>query len=283
MPSVITHHLLAEQVYNDCRLNKVDKQAFLLGALGPDFFYSSANGNFAELGSLFHHSNALTTLNTLLKSAADIDSTSYAFALGFLTHYALDSVVHPYVLSLVEEMLPMYPQATEHTLHDKIETNLDVIILRSKTGKLPSEVILKELIPQDNSLLDSVCNLLSQAVATLFEREISSAEVKTIYGEYRKFLSKYQDNTGIKKPFYKRLEILKGIPPIHTSRIRSIMEDDDIDYSNSSKTEWAYKGIKSCADFFEMFENAAELSSKLIAVALNGQSIEPQVGKIGFI
>lgn len=282
MPSVLAHNLLSKQVYDNAVPESTDKNAFLLGGLGPDFFYASKNPSLAKLGSLFHHSDACKTLTAMLEIARG-NNIAYSFALGFLTHYALDSIAHPFVLAVIDEMLPLCRRATEDTLHDKIETNLDVIILRNKTGQIPSEIPLKELIPQDTELLDAVSSPLAQTANTLFEANIKPEEVKTAYDEYRRFLNKYQDNTGIKRPFYKRLEILRNIPPIHSSRIRSIMEDDDFDYSNSSKTAWTHNGAECRADFFEMFDDAAALSDKLIKAADDNLPLKPIIGDIGFI
>ncbi len=286
MPSVISHDLLAKQVYDNIDSQNIDKSRFLLGALGPDFFYASKVRNkkdITRLGSLYHHSNADKALKTFVEVAQSIDNDAYSFAMGFLTHYALDSTAHPFVLAAVDEMLPDCRRATEKTLHDKIEINLDVIILREKTGKIPSEVQLKEMIPAKGETLNSIAELWSKASEKLFDFDVSEDEIIGAYADFRKFLNRYQDNTGIKRPFYRRMEALRNMPPVHSSRIRSILEDDDYDYSNISKNMWTHNGIQSNATFFELFESAAQLSEKLIACAMNNEPMTALIDGKGFI
>lgn len=286
MPSVISHDLLAKQVYDNIDSKNTDKVMFLLGALGPDFLYAAKvrnNKDITKLGSLYHHSDADKALRVFIETAQSIDNSAYSFALGFLTHYALDSTAHPFVLATVDEMLPECRRATKKTLHDKIEINLDVIILREKTGKIPSEVQLKELVPSNGEVLKSVAELWSKASKKLFDYDVSYEQIIRAYADFRKFLNRYQDNTGLKKPFYRHLESIRNMPPIHSSRIRSIVEDDDYDYSNTSKNVWSHNGIQSDATFFELFEEAADLGEKLISCAVNNEPMTDLINGKGFI
>lgn len=291
MPSVISHYLLAKRIVDDNGCfgdTGINEQAFLLGNFGPDFLYAckEVNGvSLAKLGYLLHHEDACRTLTVIIEKAFDIGSDiAISYMLGFLSHYAFDSVAHPFVLAIVKEMLPDCRRATESTLHDKIETNLDVILLRNRTGQLPAEIKFYNFMNTDNEVLDGIGKLMSEAIQILFGQKVDKSAIVNGYRkDYRKFLKSIYDATGIKRSFYQRIEKASDRAPVRSSRIRSVMEDDDYDYANTSKQEWTYNGIKSNEDYFELFDRSFSLAKRLINAALKREPLDSITGGRGFI
>ena len=73
-------------------------QAVALGSLGPDALYCGA-GALRELGRRLHRERTGEFLGLLAQCCAD-DAQCRDYALGFLSHYAVDAAFHPLVYAL---------------------------------------------------------------------------------------------------------------------------------------------------------------------------------------
>lgn len=112
MPSLLTHQWFAQQIITryQSRYPFLAKhpQAVWLGSQGPDpfFFYGHApfttRSNKTAVnawGSFLHNQPLQKTLFTLFQSYQTKNNSTLlsAYMVGALTHYVLDSVIHPYV------------------------------------------------------------------------------------------------------------------------------------------------------------------------------------------
>ena len=109
MPEGYTHVRTANRAAALAQLEIAHPAAFACGANGPDIFFcyrawksgEKRGENLPELGSSMHDENTGAFLRALVKYAATPAQRSYA--LGFLSHYAADCTVHPYVVCGTEE------------------------------------------------------------------------------------------------------------------------------------------------------------------------------------
>ena len=109
MPEGYTHVRTANRAAALAQLEIAHPAAFACGANGPDIFFcyrawksgEKRGENLPELGSRMHDENTGAFLRALVKYAATPAQRSYA--LGFLSHYAADCTVHPYVVCVTEE------------------------------------------------------------------------------------------------------------------------------------------------------------------------------------
>ena len=95
MPDYFTHVIAADKIYE--RLNvdlkhKINSRTlYILGAQGGDVFFAyNMKLSRSNLGRLLHQREPVELFRKLY-----LGNSSYAA--GFATHYALDSVIHPYV------------------------------------------------------------------------------------------------------------------------------------------------------------------------------------------
>ena len=146
---------------------------FQIGLQGPDifFFYKAYSSNrVTKYGYQLHFLSAAP----FLQHAVDVihekgrDSREYAYLLGFLCHFVLDSECHPYV----EEMM----QKTR-VGHLEIEEEFEKMLLR-KDGKNPLAYPLCELVPTDNVTAKSIY---------LFYEHMDPPTIKTAL-QYLKFI-----------------------------------------------------------------------------------------------
>lgn len=145
MPALITHHLFGERsatlLPEGVITSEEELLAFLLGNQGPDpFFFRmlTTPERGSEARALAHemHDGHMTSAFTALREgvghlpAADA-GIGRAFALGMLSHYALDRAAHPFVYAqqyaIVEAADDLYDADSE--VHAVIESDLDTWML----------------------------------------------------------------------------------------------------------------------------------------------------------
>ena len=107
MPSVYTHFLIARQSFLALPPRIQAKISpylplYYFGAQGADFcfFYKSSPKKTINFGSYMHRTGAWITFQTLQRYAAQSPAL-FAYAAGYITHYAADTVLHPYVYAAV--------------------------------------------------------------------------------------------------------------------------------------------------------------------------------------
>ncbi len=108
MPASYVHESLATDalaaaIAQQPSLSATHRAAFLAGAQGPDpfFFYRmlrpSLHISFNPVGEMLHKEHTGAFLLALLAHARQAGQVATSYALGFLTHYAGDTSLHPFV------------------------------------------------------------------------------------------------------------------------------------------------------------------------------------------
>lgn len=124
---------------------------FRIGLQGPDifFFYRAYKSNrVTRYGNHLHHSFALPFFRHALKVVKTYgrDSRQYAYLLGFICHYILDSECHPYVSEMMEK--------TEVS-HLEIEEEFEKLLLYMD-GKNAVAYPLARLVPTDDDTVEAI-------------------------------------------------------------------------------------------------------------------------------
>lgn len=106
MPSAYTHHLVAHRVFSTLptHIQKTIRPhlgLYFFGAQGADFcfFYKFLPGKRKNLGSYLHRKGGYEAFR-LLKNFSVHDSAALAYALGYITHYAVDVRYHPSIYAV---------------------------------------------------------------------------------------------------------------------------------------------------------------------------------------
>lgn len=149
MPAIYAHDRfgakVSEQLYGDLReiVTKYYPQ-FSIGLQGPDifFFYQPYRRNrISRYGSLLHQVSALSffgrALSVIPKKGRN--SREYAYLMGFICHFILDSECHPYVNEMVEKT---------GVSHLEIEEEFEKFLLRADCRD-PFSYPVADLIPTD--------------------------------------------------------------------------------------------------------------------------------------
>lgn len=132
MPTSVTHQLLAEEIYKKLP-KKISAEItslphFYLGAQGCDicFMYKAVSTVGENLGQFIHAVKPLSFFRILFEESQKSASVrSYAY--GYITHYAADTVFHPFIYELLggkEKVLK----------HHAIEHAYDAALLKKYKG-----------------------------------------------------------------------------------------------------------------------------------------------------
>ena len=163
MPYLCTHLAFGTRVASATGApTPLPGDAYLLGCLGPDVYFFDRLPPTPFVPHQKKHGNALhaldsDTLFSALKDAADDSLKPYLR--GFLTHIALDSVVHPYI------------EAKHRGIdHTRFEGVIDSIVYEQTKADVPYEAYLKH--KQDVSAIDA---LLSDVSETLCRKNVRGA------------------------------------------------------------------------------------------------------------
>lgn len=149
MADFVTHHLFGEESIRD--LNPWAKKicgyygkAFHWGLQGPDFLmmhhFATGGDEISSMGVTMHMDHVDRMFYTLCKTLAAVDYSALsrsmsAYFFGFICHYALDSVIHPYVFSMVEKNIENGVSDDDQMLHLKVETDIDTVLYKKRTGR----------------------------------------------------------------------------------------------------------------------------------------------------
>lgn len=145
MPALYAHNKFGKLVIPKlpAKIKKTIKKypdSFRIGLQGPDFlFFYIFNSNMTKLGVSMHHSNTYTFMQhacTVIKKYG-IDSPQYSYILGFICHFTLDNICHPYVNQFMKET---------GCGHVEIEGDLEHFIL-TKDGHHPESYPMHKLVP----------------------------------------------------------------------------------------------------------------------------------------
>lgn len=270
MPDSITHSFFALDVAQELKINSIKKHKdiYIVGAQGPDhyFFYNfmpckKSNG-IPKVGNLLHSSSTqkflITFIEKLKKSYID---SAYAFILGWVCHYALDTTAHPYIFYVTgnydKQDKSTYPYRGNHL---QLEKSIDSIFLRRR-GYNPNKFkstkelfTLKELPNEINELL----NLTIKETYNLDKMGDKYGLAYKHFVKYHNYMS--YDPYGIKKIIYKFLDLFnrKSNYVFKTFSYYNNV-NPKIDYLNESNNEWlhpSYDSEVSKDSFMDLYNQA---------------------------
>ena len=148
MPAAYTHHCVAREtlaLLPPATQTKLQPHLplYFFGAQGADFcfFYPLLGGFSQNFGSYLHRQGGFSAFQVC--KAFSCEPSLLAYSLGYITHYAADTVFHPFV----------YEKAGKSALkHTRIENALDRYF-KANSPNDPSEFFRAKLSPKDKKNL----------------------------------------------------------------------------------------------------------------------------------
>ncbi|MCB1326730.1 MAG: zinc dependent phospholipase C family protein [Spirochaetales bacterium] len=167
-----------------------------LGAIAPDLFYfyhilSSRNSSGLYWGNLAHHERVCELLLAFLDHIrADSDGhhrdKCLAFAMGYLTHCAVDIVTHPYIFYITGDYYSSDPEQAARAQNDhlRVENILDAYLVHQRWGMSAREYDFRQHIENTWEEDDSGDRRLDTDVWRMWVRSLAATFPEAFDSDY---------------------------------------------------------------------------------------------------
>ncbi len=269
MPAATTHTEFARKVYNSLPFSIqqeiTDPHAYFLGSQGPDYmFFSRAYvlpGSLSKYGNMMHHTKvreAILYLHTHCASSGVLKSYFY----GFMTHYALDSKMHPHINREAKKIHDTVG-TFEGEAHFRIEAELDAWVLQKEKK---SYRVFKDVKVSD-SAAEVIGTLYEGLFHTVYGMEIPAKRFEDSCHDVSTFTKMIAPGSSAKYHTVIRLETLAKQP--HMISAMMLDEKDPsvlplLNPNHEAREIPGQPGVTDSRDLPEQLEDAKQLALKLI-------------------
>ncbi len=285
MPNIITHVLFAREL-KETKLSESEKkklenrdQLYEIGANGSDYlFFHGINkkrfyqkSKLRDLGHYVHRRGTNDFYRTALEvirneREEDVKADEVAYIMGHLTHWALDSTAHPYIFYRTGSG----DQASK-TRHHKMESLLDAILLKVKTGQTIHDFKVYEVCDVPIEDVRAISRVYVRVAKDVYNMEIQPHQVLESLNDWYGVQKKLYDNTGTKLKALITMEKSVGAPGLVSGLIVPNNPEDPCDVCNLLHNEWVHpcdKEKKSTDSFMDLYNLALEKAEKAIGLFL---------------
>ena len=303
MPGLITHYICGQRVLAALPPNVASSitehhKLYNIGCQGPDIFFYYLPGvlrrELRGIGSKMHKQNVGNFMHAMAEGLVQLEGESrnagFAYFAGYLTHYALDCAVHPYVYYRSGFMREGEKGRKLKYLanHLRFESAVDTLMFKMVVGKRPRDEKLWKLVHVDRRTARDTANFIGKSINQAYGVEIGGKNVFSAMSHMAFVTRIMQSNRGMRKRVLGLgekifLRDMIGANLIHHQEIR-----DGLDYLNEEKTLWrdpcdeATEHMESFTELFEMAaDEAAELINCLWGYMHNNVTLEDLIEKLG--
>ncbi|MDC7301244.1 zinc dependent phospholipase C family protein [Agathobacter ruminis] len=278
MPGFVTHYLFGVNVFQGLPNGSIKKNlrknhaAFALGLQGPDvFFYylPSYLLHQKNLGALAHDHATDRFFSALLESrnlfAGDpvYLGIADAYLTGFMGHYTLDCLVHPYVYAFTNMDPANKPKDVEYFgQHAYFETELDNVLLYRFKHIYPSQFHQNATIHLNQLQKHVISEMLTYAYHNTFpEYHVTKTQVRHATQWMKIGTRLLRDPSGQKKVLVRFLEKIAINRPFISAMLPSDSFHFVPDPLNLSRRFWQHPwtGKSSREGFFDLYKKALRL------------------------
>lgn len=274
MPLITTHNYFANDVFSKTNTKITDtfkekKNIYELFAQGTDpfIFYEAFRLKKVDYQHICHTKNTdtffLKFIGKIKEKNLTQNPTVLASLYGHLTHYVLDSSVHPYIVYKTGFYNKKRPETLKYNgLHNKMEMEIDAYLYEKKSKKPFKDFKIHKHLITKEKLDKELINLLNELYNDIYSFKNGGDKYqkgcRIMYNSYKFFI---KDQTGIKKQVYKIIDKMTpkkvGVFENYNSHITKI----DLSIFNlEHKTcvnPWD-NTIKNNASFFDLYNKALE-------------------------
>ncbi len=285
MPATLTHAYFAMDIYDHLTIglkkllmdDKVRLRMFSQG-MDPLYFYnliSLKDGKkVQQFGSYFHRNKSqdffINLVNYIKYNRYYKNPQVMAFLYGMISHYILDSTIHPYIFYKTGQLKKEDPSTYRYrNHHDYMETFIDNYMIKQKENIHPYRFKFYQYCFQ----LEPFNDELNEVIDYAFEETFHIHHMSKFYYQALKqmhFCLKYfrYDKSGLKMKLYQGLDKIK---PKNTFQLQAISYhrklNDENHYLNLNHTSWlhpATKREKHNESFLELYMIALHNADTLI-------------------
>ncbi|HIX07694.1 MAG TPA: zinc dependent phospholipase C family protein [Candidatus Borkfalkia faecipullorum] len=233
MPAEYTHQLIAEQIYaglpEGVRSEITDLSAFYLGAQGADVFYFVNYSKKPNIGKYLHNRRAYEFFTALLGEAKG--GTAFSYAAGYLTHYAADTVFHPFVYAMTQQFMREFPDKKVRW-HGYIESDLDTLFVR-EYAKVPVQEY-RCPVREQNFDLHEISDLMRRVCAKFPVPRFTEEEFGRGVRRYFRFEKMLTDKRFRRRKVIFRMEQILHLPKV----LSCLFRREETDARLKEVTSW---------------------------------------------
>jgi len=278
MPDLIMHHYFGRNVFKNMpdvvrnEITNLDLYDFATAGADPFFFVKflnfEKNAQSREFGGRMHREKTGLFLQALIENTKE-EKELFSYLCGFITHYVLDSTMHPYIFYATGVYNVNNANTKEYRgLHTKLERAIDIYILKNYYTEKPYRFKIHRHILRLRKLPISLKEVVDKAY-TIYDCDNGYEKVNEAIKYQRKFYRFIYDPIGLKHRF---LTLLDNGKSSLDFRVLSYYgkEIKDIDILNSQGKKWCNpldKSIVSNESLFALENKALEKALDLIEKA----------------
>ena len=295
MPATITHAYLAKDLYEilpEYISSKIDLNRTKMFAQSTDsiMFYNllsfKSGKNLRRFQKYFHtHKTNEFFINLLdyVKKNNISDSDTYSFIVGFISHYVLDSTIHPYVIYKTGYFNKKDRNTYKYNgIHHFMESFLDNDLIQRREKTNPYKFKIHKYCFDTRKFPDSLNDTIDYSFYTTFNIKNMSKKYYKSLKQMKTFIKLFRmDKYGIKKFFYK---VLDTFTPRSVFRFESISYhyplEDKHNYLNNNHSTWNHPcdfDMTSNESFVDLYLKSLEESRDMIIKVfdyLHGQDVD---------
>lgn len=236
------HSRLTEELLKELT-SDIDTNIAFLGSQGPDPLYYKSASKYHDIANNIHRYNTRRFFKTMTNYVKENNTKeTFSFLVGFISHYAMDVVIHPYVYYHVGVFNKNDP-STKHMrgLHLKYERSIDCLLIKKELN-IPARKfnLTKKYFP-----IKSVPKEVSDLIAYTLKKELKVENGFDLYASgvkmmYLNFKYMVADRFGIKKQFYKIFDFFSKKGDMFYSDLSYFNHLEQYDYHNDAKKEWRH-------------------------------------------
>lgn len=274
MPAYSSHYIFAKEMMEQLRqLNngQLCEDAVYLGTQGPDIFFfhrvlpTMPGRSCRKVGSALHRARPSVLFDEMAQYVRDSrrDITAVSYAYGFLCHYALDRVVHPFVYGVQATLTGRHPGLKGFTVHNTIEFSLDNILLNDKLGETqPWLFDTAATVTTNEDVIERVSELLHYVIPQSTGLCVAKGQISQAVRDTKLMQKRTNDQTGRKTAVIKTAEVIAS-PVLAGYRMSVMIRPRELErckrFLNSGHGRWVNPNRPDAVrheSFFDLYEQA---------------------------
>lgn len=287
MPDIITHYIFGLDTAQNLKNTplypylKENRDLFLIGLQGPDpiyYHHLRKKDTKAYIASKMHTEKTGDFLVSALCQVKKYDISSKEFGQGlsylsgFICHYILDSMAHPYIFYLSGRYLEDVPDTFKYMgLHRKVELAIDTILCEERFSIKSSNFKVHKTILKNIQIPPCITTMFDETLFLNYGINGGGTIFKDAYEDIRAYYKLAYDRFGTKKAFAHLVSPLlpKSTSPFVDSFSYFNCLSPTFDYMNKNKRVWLHPvtGNVYTFSFYDILRNSNKKSVSLLQAA----------------
>lgn len=287
MPAYSTHYIFAKELMSfikDKADIEINEDAVIYGAQGPDLFFfhrvlpTMPGKSLRQIGSNLHRTKPEIIFNVMREYCESVNtSIAWSYVYGFLLHYSLDRICHPYVYAKQEELIANGKFTHAFTAHNEVEYCLDVYFLNKRYYvDKPYAFHTANTLSSDSDLLYELAAFLATVVPKITGDKLTKDDAYCALTDMKYVQQVLRDTKGFKRGFAKCLDAVakRAAGGFQFSvMIRTKDLEKAKKYANIEKEKWQspYEEGERFESADELFDASIEDAKKLFVAFISGE------------